>query len=306
MNKMFAITALMCASLGLASCLDTAEPESSGSSTYGGTDCFNYVTDMETGESFLSYNPSYKFNFNYTKATCQVEMTNIQLTRGFSGLSFLLPEIDVTQAYQFTKITGTDISPENAAGSYVFTKLDLSYSNRIWDSAYYPIYNLDYIINSRYYITAIPTTQLVFGTTSCVRTSDDEGIPATTWTYTGGEYDIYTLTLSTQAYTGDVRIQAAKFEESMAGINLNFKNIPVSYSHSGFSADLTGVEIKAYDNLDAEIPNITVSDLKISSNITSGTLITFTIDLSNYNTAVADLGIYQVTANLAYYVADDE
>lgn len=311
------LTILSATSLALSSCLGDNVSEEKGTVTYGGSSCLNFVTDLQTEESFVSTTPpSYKIEFNYTKGLAQIEMSNVQLAQNFSALSFQLPEQKCVADYYYTKVQATDLVPLNTASQYVFSSFLLRYSNRIWDANFWPVYQIRYTINNRYQVSVIPTSLLLFGSTAATFTPAEESdTPATSdpYSYLGGERNIYNFTLVPNSieqasatgvtHTLTMKIQDACYQKEMQTIDLAFDKLPVSFNADGYKAVFEeGMKVQAKSNTGSVIEEIEMSNFDLSASLSGATTVKFDIKFNNYRNIN---GTFHVTANIDNFITDE-
>ena len=315
MKPMLSLLALVAAA-SLTSCLGEDKVEEKGTATYGGASCLNHVTDLQTGEAFVSNTPpSYKFDFNFTEATADIEMSNIQLAQNFSALSFILPTMKAEADYYYTKMQGTDLVPTNAASQYVVSKFLARYSNRVWNGNFYPVYQIAYTINNRYSVSVIPTQLLLFGTTTAYRVpgKDEETTETPRYTYRGGEKNYYTLQLVTNSiedatatgatHTLAMRIGNAQFAEAMTQTDIVVDKLPVSITADGFvskTEEGTTVTVKNYAG--TEVTTAKIADMRIRASVSMATLVEFDIVCDGFQGLT---GTYHVTANIDNFIIDE-
>lgn len=309
------LTILSATSLALSSCLGDNVSEEKGTVTYGGSSCINVVTDLMTEESFVSTTPpSYKIEFNYTKGIAQIEMSNVQLAQNFSALSFQLPEQKCETDYYYTKIQATDVMPLNVTSQYVFSSLLLRYSNRIWNGNFWPVYQIRYTINSRYQVSVIPTSLLLFGTTTATFTpADADAAQADPYSYRGGERNIYNFTLAPNSieeasttgvtHTLTMKIQDACYDKDMQTIDLAFDKLPVSLNADGYKSVLEeGKKVTAKSNTGSVIEEIELSNFDLTTTLSGATKVKFDIKFADYRNFN---GTFHVTAEIDNFITEE-
>ncbi len=305
--KTFAL-ALLPAAL-LSSCLSSgSEPKDEATYTYGGEACFNYVTDLETGDVATYQGVNYSMRFDYTGETVKVDMTNLKLSSDLSGLSFKLPELPlkVDQTSGLFEIKGSNLTPENvnASSTTVFDKFTLRSNpsrmllfNNSW--RLYPIYLLNYTINNRYEVACFPVVNVFVGTTVS-RYTDSTGSPKS---YTDKESNKYVVQLNHEKKTADISFYDMKFGETLPTQSFMIKGVPVKFNNNGFTItpEADTVYKLYYFGNGKEIEGCSLTNLRASSTLTSGvTAINFTVDLSAL-TMSYQLGVYDVSSSLGFY-----
>ncbi|MCM1522276.1 MAG: hypothetical protein NC039_06450 [Muribaculaceae bacterium] len=238
--------------------------------TYGGEQCFNIVTDKETGEELISGNPNYKMTFEQIGGTLKLEISNVQFASGYYGLSFKLPTMNFTYDTNtgYFKANGKDLIPTNATGSYIFNDFSLKMvPTRIIDEANCPIYLINYTVNDKYDVTVIPTTPVLVGTTTSAIYEGEE-LSGETFTL---ENRILSATVDPVKKTARIVIPQATFEEQMMPRNIVMKNLPVTISSKGFSVETAeGETIQIYNQVDNALPDWTATNLKFDYDVATG------------------------------------
>ncbi len=308
------LTILAAASMTLSSCLGNSESEEKGTANYGGSSCLNYVTDLETNQSFVSTTPpSYTFNFNYTKGNVNIEVSSLQLAQNFSALNFQLPEMKVEADYYFMKMQGTDITPINVASQYVFSKFLARYSNRVWNGSFWPVFQISYTINNRYEVKVIPTSLLLFGTTTSTLETEDGGTSSDPYIYKGGEQNIYNFVLTPNSideatstgisHTLSIRIQDACYDKNMQPLDLMIDKLPVKFDSNGYTSSISGDNVVTPKTaLGSVIEKIKISDLDLTAGLSGASRLEFDITFDNYQNVS---GTYHVTAMVDNFIIDE-
>lgn len=262
MNKILSLVAIVAtAALAMTSCLSgTPDNKQEISLFYSGEECFNRVVDLETGEVLISVNPTYKMTFEMIHNKLDIEISNIQLANGFSGLSFKLPTMDFQYDAQtgFIVAKGTDIVPSNATGSYVFDSFTLqAMPSRYIDNTNCPVYQVDFTVNGRYHVTAFPTTTVLVGTT---RAQDKADFSAFS---TKDPYLV--IGVDPAKSTGTVVIGNARFSSAMLTTTLKAVDLPVTITDNGYEiATPADTDHQIVTLTGKPIEGCTFSDLKVS------------------------------------------
>lgn len=290
----------------LTSCIKESENRQDVYLNYGGELCFNRITDLETGDVAYSLNPSYQMLFELLHGNVTVDMTNIQVANGFSGLAFKLPamkfELDPNTSFYVAK--GTDIVPENAAGSYVFTSFRLdAMPGRTVQSTLAPVYLLEYTINNRYLVNVFPTTPILVGELNATNTAEGS-TPFTS------RSPYLTMRVFPEKMQANVMIGSAQFDKDMIVNDIVIKNVPLTCTQAGYSLALPAdTPVQLYYTNDSEISKCTAENLKIDFNLSTGAT-TLTGRFNLYDRLGDDHDpeqSFDVTMNLSYtYIVDKE
>lgn len=272
MRNIFSLAAIAL-SVGLlsTSCLnDDPEYSQEINLNYSGEACFNRVTDLETGETLVSGNPSYlmKFLTEGTKSSMIMEMSNIQLTTGFSGLAFKLPELAYTynQETGYFVSTGKDIVPLNAGSSYSFDNFTLRFlPTRMINGANCPIYLIDYTVNKQYQVTVIPATPVFFAISTAhpVNGGND---------FVHKDPDTYVaFKIDPQKMLGSISMGNTQLGDDMLQNTLIIKDLPVTIEGNTVRMTAPSDEpVVIYGTNNKPFKKSTVSDLAVRFDISSG------------------------------------
>lgn len=304
MNKTF-FSLILAAAVGLAStsCLNTDDDNSQKVIlTYGGDQCFNRVVDLETGDALISGNPSYKMTFEQLKGKYDLEMSNIQLSNGYFGMSFQLPTLDYTYSSEtgFFSVSAKDVSPTNANGSYVFNDFQFKMiPTRMVNGVNCPVYTFQYVVNNKFRVTTFPTTPVLLGTlTSQVY---DNGVPSGETFKNNTSY--LALTIDPVNMKAKVVIEDALFEKEMMTRDIVIKDMAVSISDSDVAFSTPeGQELKLYTTTDREMPQCSARDLKFTYNVLTG-IASFSghFELFDLTGVENEESAYDVDMNLSYF-----
>lgn len=287
------------AALALNSCLSSdGDSYNRGTLIYGGSSCINFVTDLETGETFTSANPQYTFDQNYTALTSKPAMSNIRLTSNGGGLAFSLPELKVkTNTDGFSYVSnGIDVIPEGTAQSYVFNRFSFKYTERLLttNSQQYiasPVFDLSYTINNRYSIVVFPLGYDMLGTATVV--SDKE-----TYTCTSS---IYSLSLNYTTGKASLTIRDGQFLSSESLVDYGVKDVPFTIDSTG--VNISTVEGEKYQIVGhfGDIKDCYLSNIKLRINVPSGnnSTLSFKADLLGFNGEEVSTP-YDVSCTLSY------
>ena len=232
MKKIILSAAIALSALAFTSCLSSSgESKNEATITYGGSLCFNRVTDLQTGETFNTSDPQYSFLLDYTNQLVTPSMTNLKLAEDASGLSFKLPSLKVnlnSQDYSYT-VNGIDLIPEGASQQYVFSTfsfkaIDRAFRTNSGTYIYSPVYDISYTVNGRYSVTVYPTRYDLLGTT----TSNADGKDPYTSTK-----PIYSITLDTSKKTANLTLTDAVFASGHTTMKFGVKDLPYEIMSDG-------------------------------------------------------------------------
>ena len=278
MKKHLLLSALILpAALAFTSCLDTNDNRQEQNINYGGSLCFNYVTDMQnpTAEPFVSLSPNYSFLIEYFSATMTTSMSNIRLTADGSPLTFKTPELKASNTNNGNTISCnvTDVVPEGQTQSYVFDKLNINITERTLASStgvykYSPIYDVRYTINNRYNVRVLPAYYDVVGklTSTATGTTDSHE----------GKMSIVSLSLnpnSSAPATGKAKLEIydVSFKADFTESRIIAEDIPYTITPSGVSIHTeSGTVYKIKDVTGKEVQGAGLSDIIITVDVPSG------------------------------------
>lgn len=308
MKKHLLLSALILpAAMAFTSCMNTEGNRQESTINYGGSLCFNYVTDLDDpARSFISLSPQYSFQIEYFSSTLTTSMSNVRLTSDGSPLTFRTPAMKASNANTNYTIscTGTDIVPEGQSQSYVFSNFNLNIIERSILNAsgsykYSPVYNLTYTVNNRYKVRVFPTYYDVVGTITSTA-------PGAT-TSSDSKRAIVSLTLNPDASaptTGKATLELIDitFANDFTEPRIIAEGIPYTVSASGISIRTDNDAVyKIKDVTGKEIAGAGLSDIIISIDVPSGStslsLHANVTGLQGENAAVD----YNLAGSLSYY-----
>lgn len=307
MKKLILSAAIALSALAFTSCLSSnGESKNEATINYGGSLCFNRVTNIETGEIFNTPDPQYSFLLDYTNQLVTPSMTNLKLTEDASGLSFKLPSLKVnlnSQDYSYT-VNGTDLIPEGSSQQYVFTTfsfkaIDRAIRTNSGTYIYSPVYDISYTVNGRYSVTVYPTRYDLLGTT----TSNADGKDSYTSTK-----PIYTVTLDTDKNTANLTLTDAVFASNHTTMKFGVKDLPYEIMTDGSIQIKTPADEKTQIiDTAGEVKNAYLSGITIRINVPSsrGSYISFHANIPGMQGSASD-DEYDVRANLSYYIPTSE
>lgn len=287
------------------SCLSSSSDDQKQTYTYGASDCFNLVRNLDTGDQFIASAPNYKFQYNISSGNVDITLSNVVLAQGMGALSFKLPSLKYTQDTSdgFIVSSGRSLTPENmgASTAFVFDSFTLrAYPGR-------SVFNIKYTLNNSgrlYSVTTYDTDNTYFGPTSATNLDPN----ATKPNYTNAGNDQSAMAAQAQAYyrvllnaekrTATLALYNAKFSDSMNPMSFMVKDIPFTFTYEGFNiVSDADAELKVYTPTSGDKPaeGLNVTDLSVVANLDRGATIRFNCDLG-------DTGKYSVTASLRYLI----
>lgn len=304
MKKSFLWTLLSLTAIAFTSCLSSdGENRQESTLNYGGSYCFNVVTDRQSGEWFVSTQPQYSIVLEAYSAKATPSMSNIKLAEGQAGLSFKLPDLDIstnTPNYSYT-CAGSDLTPVNqTSNAYVFNNFSLKVIERSIRTSeglnrYSPVYDISYTINSRYQVTAFPTVYDLLGTTTATAGEGftDKGL-------------IYSISLNPEKNTAALIITDARFTSGMTRTVLRINDLPYTVNRNGVVINTPEGATYVVRDAAGEIKDSSISDVKINISVPSGsTSLSFHGSMPNYQN-ISDLNSFDVRAALSYYYTTDK
>lgn len=306
MKKTILSAALALSTLAFTSCLSSdGENKSEGTLVYGGSMCFNYVTNAMTNESFISTDPQYIFNIDYTNQLITPSMSNIELDENLK-VSFKLPTLKVNVGtpnddYSYA-CSGSYITPENNTDQYVFDNFSFKAIDRAIRTAngsyiYSPVYNVSYTINSRYKVVVLPTGYNLLGTTTSIADGSDP--------YTDKQA-YYSIELDLKTKKAKLILNDATFASGQSTMKLLATDLPFEIISAGANPIITittepdeKIDLKDYTG---KVEGAYFSDINIRINTPSsyGSSISFKVNINGLQ-GTSSTTEYDVTANLSYY-----
>ncbi|MBD5253059.1 MAG: hypothetical protein HDS51_02375 [Barnesiella sp.] len=256
LSKISLFLCMAAVACGLSSCLGNGEQRQS--ITFNYKDCFNVVTDLNTGVSEVRLSPTYHMDMNLTEGTADITMTNISLPGVTGALSFKLEGIKFT----FDKrgnyiISGRDLVPSgSAADYYTFSSLSIMFVDRMLseEGARIPAYYINFVINNKTQVNAVSTENYYFGKTTV---TSENTTPYTTYeTY-------YTVILDPQSMVATIGFNSARFSDKMPlSLNFTLKDLPFTVDPQGYKiikADATTPYLNNTPNPSYDITNLSVN-----------------------------------------------
>jgi hypothetical protein len=270
---------------GLCSCNDN-DTEQKATSTISKAYC--YVIDKTTGEVTHAKDLTYVMDFNYTKLTADITISNLVLPNGESYGDFKIENIPF--GYELKDSSYWEVCSTNNAtvtgnygtpsiSSFTLKLLDRTNSstNEYVPGFYVSFTSGNYIIQSAY------APFFLVGTT----VSSAPGVDSYT-----SETTTYTVTLNHEAKTANIAINNARFHVRMPeGLNMDFKDIPFSYMSDG-TIYLSADEVIPYINNVPYNEQYPISNLTATVSPTDGMDLQFTCTFNNVP--------FSVKADVAY------
>ena len=312
MKIITSLAATLLTALTFTSCLsnnDNAKNEATFNS--GGENCFNYVTDLDTDESYCIDGPSYKMVYNFTDGQVQIEMTNFKVSNDMTPVSLRLPEMALVPNVQagLYETRQRSVVPLNAVqNNFVFDSFEL-YSaperfismgnNQIVGQ---PLYIFMYELNSRYRVTTFPVQISYLGASSATALKED-GTEDKTFKY---NYNLFAVKINYKKSTASLNVVSGQFAEGMPTQALEIRDLPVVLNENGYSivTDAT-TQYPVYSASGQLMEGCSASDFRGSSSLLTGlsgmTAFNFTIDLTGQKSTYFKYGKYKVFASLSYY-----
>lgn len=277
-----AITLL--AAVSLTGCLGT-DSNNVNTQTFQYTQCFNSVTDLDASTTSAIEGATYKIAIDYVKQTADVVIDNLKLSPETTGLSFKLEKMPWTISPDgFYIISATTITPTGLAQQYVVENFKCEMLLRVINYSSMPVYAIQFTVNDRYHVCAVPAQNVYFGTTGVVK-ADGSG---STFYSTETTYNIL---LDPKTMKGDINIGGAKFGEGMPAQNFTIKNVPFTLNGHGYS--FNGADQFIPEQNGTPNPQYPISNINGWANVSSGMNLQF-------NCVVAQMGEYNVTCNLKF------
>lgn len=315
MNKSTLIAALMAPALLFAtsSCLSSDNNNKQESTlNYGGNQCFNMVTDNESGDYFISPAPNYTFVLDLINLQGTASMTGIKFGSNGSPLSFKLPAMPLTfdnKDYSYS-LKGSLLTPEGVADQYVFNNFNMRVVERTLKLPtgyiYAPIFDISFNVNGRYKFTAFPTAYFLLGDVLAHPTGDD----ASAKDYKS-EDSVVAIALNADKtdaakFTASLWVYDARFSENMSNMTFYAENLPVDITPYGFTIKTEdGQAIKVKDSA-GEIKDCSISNIHVSTSVPSGvTSVDFDVDFKALQ-PTRPIPPCHVSANLTYYYKNEK
>lgn len=284
------LSAFILTALTFTSCLNSSHTEEIYTSRLGSDECFNYVKDLETGESIITHGASYIFIYNFTEALIDVQISGLQIASNFSGLSFKLPsfKMGADNKKGFYVCSGENITPVNTSENYVFNKFSFrSLPARSYNGVSQPVFCLTFTINNRYQVTVLQKDNMYFGTTNGAAI-DGSALES--------NYDAaYAVTLDPNNKKAVLRIYNAKFGPNMMPQTFGVKDLPVEFNSAGYVIREMDKSFPLFDTSNKTIEGWSISDLSINASLNTGATIAFKCDLG-------ENGSFHVNAPLEYLI----
>ncbi|MCM1076287.1 MAG: hypothetical protein NC411_02880 [Bacteroides sp.] len=307
MKKYFlSLGVIAAATLSLTSCLGSSSSEQTYTFTYGPNDCFNYVVDLKTGESYIGLSPTYKYEIETGSQEIDMDISNLRFNSDLSPISLRLPSMTmkINQNDGFYNISANDISPVGVGNSYVFD----SFTMHFYPFRSPALYEINYVVNDRYDVTVYPTYLGYYS--SVAATIHTAGSTETTFNEVDPE-TVYIVQVNPEKMTASVILLNAKFATDEVRENLEIRGLPVTLTDSGYR--ISTESGKTYDVYQYSTPQSTTplsgysfSNISFSAVLSTGASMNFDCTLG---TTAVDSKIerkYSVRATLRYFPMNTE
>ncbi|MDE5785212.1 MAG: hypothetical protein K2H98_01640 [Duncaniella sp.] len=273
----------------MTSCLGNGEYKYVDKYTY--SDCFNVITNLETGESVVRLSPSYEISIDRTDVNAEITMSSISLPDVMGALSFKITGLKYTFNSRGNYIIqGYDLVPEGSAGSYyTFTNLSVIFVDRVFNEGVQriPAYYINFTINNKYQVNVVGTLNYYFGETTVTSAGDEE--PYSTYdTY-------YTVSLDPQSMKATLGFNSARFSAAMPNaLNFTLREVPFTVTPRGYSIDKADATTPYLNNTQPN-PAFDITNLTIDGVTSKGA--TFTFDCNPKG-----MGDYHVVAPVEWLI----
>lgn len=281
MNKHFiSLGVIALGALTLTSCLgDNSNNEQTFTYNYGGNDCFNRVTDLETGDTYKGLSPTYTLSYRMVAGKVDVTISNLKLSADQSGIALKLPEMKFSQNKDtyFIESKDTDITPESQGTTtppYLFD----AFATSIFPGC--NVYNINYLLtntysNKKYKVDVYGTKYKYFGD---IVFSSENG--ETSFKSEKNE-DRY-LGVIINPETMKASLLANNLEVAIGKrVSFGIKDLPVTLTSNGFS-----ISSPADQNMQLLNPNLTteqkgrtIKNISVNATLATGATITFECNL---------------------------
>jgi hypothetical protein len=275
MNTIFkhGIFAIMAIAMvcGLCSCNDN-NSEQKATQTISSAYC--YIIDKTTGKITHSDDLLYVMDFNYTKSTADITISNLTLPNGVSYGDFKVENVPLTYNNYWEICTTNTPSVSSASNrnpnisTFSLKLLDRTYSLTLESiPGFFVSFTVDnYTVQSSY------APFVLLGTT----VSTPQGGDAYTT-----EETTYSVSLNHTAGTANIRINNARFHARMPeGLIMDFKDIPFNYMADG-TISLSAEEVIPYIGNTPYNDQYPVSNLNALIDPTEGMDLQFTCTVFN-------------------------
>lgn len=287
---------IIAATLSLTSCLGSNSTDQKYTYNYGPNDCFNRVYDNQTGEIYIGLNPTYKFVFNMSSQQLGVEMSNLKLTSGFSGLSFRFPDMpfQVDTNDGFFVASAATVTPVGQTSSYLFE----NFAFRSYPFRSIPVYVMNFTVEDRYQVTTFPAAPAYLGSIYATNLTPDAKDPSFSIINDVDTY--YQVLINPEKMTATLGVFGAKYADNMSRIDFAARELPITLTADGYMiASPTDEKLNLYNPNSVNsatatpLPDYSISNVRVTGVLRTGATITFNCDLGTF-------GQYQVRAVLRY------
>lgn len=209
--------------------------------------CFNYVTDLSTGTSDMTWGGSYILETNYTDGVATLTINNLKLSSTQTvSLSFSNMKYSINEKGGFVLKAPSYVSSYNAQ-HHTITDFSLELYRRNIGSSYLPVMWLKFTVDSQYQVRVVYAPTTYVGSTVV---TDAEGKAYTT------SQPYYAVIFDPTKSKASFYIMGAKFAEMMPSMDMVFPDVPFVMNQTGFSLDK--------DELTPNIGNVPYKDFKIT------------------------------------------
>ncbi|MDE5983146.1 MAG: hypothetical protein K2G92_08560 [Duncaniella sp.] len=288
-NKILSFCAFIIGTLMMTSCLGNGNDNvTSQSFTYNQNLCFNSVTDIQEGTTYITTGTIYRLNYDYSSAKASVEINGLKLSDSDKDITLKFDNLPMTTDNGWVVAKGSNLIPTGGNLNYEFKDLSVRYIVR--GNMY--SFCINYTVNNRYHVCVIPVQSLYFGNTYTTPVGESQlGTYSTRDTY-------YVVTLDPEKQKAVIAVAGAKFSDKMP-ITMNFLLKDLPFTINGY-----GYEIKADGPINPEtennVPNTKypISNIVCNASITSGGSLSYKCEANN-------MGTFSVNASLEYVLKDN-
>lgn len=263
----------------MTSCLGDAENKQTENLT---NYCFNYVTDMSTGASELTWGATYMLETDYTAGVAKFDITGLKLSSSQSvSLSFTNMKFSYNEKGGFV-IKAPSYESSFNGQRHTVTDFSMEYYRRYVGTRYLPALFLTFTVDNSHRVRVVYTPSAYVGTTAV---TDSEGKPFTS------NKPYYAVAFDPTKSISALHILGAQFAEGMPAMDMVFTDIPVTFSHNGFEM----AKSELTPNIgNTPYKNYKITDLTVSAAYEGMMTVNFTCTIDSPKMK----GKYKVTAYL--------
>lgn len=271
-NKHIAyIGAMALGFLGMTSC-DGGEEDYVVTQTMPG--CINWSVDERDDHVFVSNDISYRVNTNVTKQVCDIIIENLALPNGqrYTSLEFAgVPYTVKDDAWRVVNLS--NVQPTSATLPPYFNNLQFVLADRMVGSSYYPAVSINYTVGG---IKLYSTLSMLLAQGTTVVTSED----GSKYTQDEESAAVYMIPLDTKKMTATLAIEGAKFAVHMPALNMEFRDIPFTFTADGKvemdQEKLNTPYVIGSDKTATPFEAATITDFKCEADCANNMTLTFT------------------------------